>query len=126
MKINPPPLTSRHGKRDVQATEKQLDHRDRGLVRDDLAYIIPMIVFLALVGGGGHWANLYPQFYVARALIVPILLALFWRSYTKIRWDGWWLGAILGVISIVQWVGMQLLLQKIAFHYNEPGGRPHV
>ena len=101
----------------TKKTRTDNDH-DRGLVRDDLAYVIPMFVFLALVGGGGHWINLYPQFYVARALIVPILLALFWRSYTKIRWDGWWLGAILGVISIVQWVGMQLLLQKISFHYN--------
>jgi CAAX prenyl protease-like protein len=92
--------------------------RDRGIVRDDLAYVLPMLVFLAFVWAGGNWKNLYPQMYVARALIVPILLALFWRSYTKIRWNGWWLGAILGVVSIFQWVGMQLLLQKIAIHHN--------
>src|SRR3954454_13204152 len=101
-----------------QAQVKPNDERDRGLVRDDLAYVIPMFVFLGFVGAGGHWKTLYPHFYVARALVVPILLALFWKSYSKIRWNGWWLGAILGALSLLQWVGMQLLLQKIVFHYN--------
>jgi CAAX prenyl protease-like protein len=51
-------------------------------------------------------------------VIVAVLLAVLWRHYTKIRWNGWWLGVILGVVSIFQWVGMQLLLQKITFHYQ--------
>ena len=85
----------------------------RGIVRDDLAYVIPMLTFLAFVWMGSQWKNLYPHFYVARALVVPILLALFWKNYTKVRWNGWWLGASLGALSLVQWVGMQLLLQKI-------------
>src|SRR5438477_2333062 len=87
-------------------------------VRDDLAYVIPMLAFLAFVWMSTTWKNLYPHFYVARALLVPVLLALFWKSYTKIRWNGWWIGAILGAVSIVQWVGMQLLLQKIVIHYH--------
>src|SRR6185369_14522362 len=82
-------------------------------VRDDIAYVAPMFVFLAFVWAGGNWKQLYPHFYLARAVIVAILLAIFWRSYTKIRWNGWWLGAILGVISVFQWIAMQLLLQKI-------------
>ena len=95
-------------------------------MRDDLAYILPMMVFLLLVGAGGHWPNLYPHFYVARALIVPILLIICWKSYTKIRWNGWLLGAFLGVITTVQWIGMQLLLQKIAFHYHDGLGHPQI
>jgi uncharacterized protein len=102
----------------LETIEKGSDGRDRGLVRDDLAYVIPMLVFLAFVWAGSQWKSLYPHFYVARALIVPVLLGLFWKSYTKVRWNGWWLGVILGVVSIFQWVGMQLLLQKISIHYN--------
>src|SRR4051794_5878735 len=95
---------------------------ERGPVRDDIAYMLPMFVFLAFVWAGGNWKNLYPHFYVARAVIVAALLAVLWRNYTKIRWNGWWLGAILGVVSIFQWVGMQLLLQKLTFHYH---GEPY-
>src|SRR5439155_27116499 len=42
-----------------------------------------------------------------------------WNHYTKIRWNHWWLGAIVGVVVIVQWVGMQLLLQKLVIHIGE-------
>ncbi|HEX3358954.1 MAG TPA: CAAX prenyl protease-related protein [Tepidisphaeraceae bacterium] len=90
--------------------------RRRFSVPDDIAYLAPMLVFLALVWGGTNWKNLYPHFYVARALIVPILLIILWPHYTKIRWNGWWLGLILGVLGIVQWIALQLLLQKISIH----------
>ena len=41
-------------------------------VRDDLAYMLPMLVFLAFVWAGGNWKELYPHFYVARAIVVPV------------------------------------------------------
>jgi CAAX prenyl protease-like protein len=44
---------------------------------------------------------------------VAVLLVMFWRHYTKIRWNGWWLGVIVGVIGIFQWVPMQLWLQHL-------------
>jgi len=102
----------------------EVSNQKRFAVRDDIAYVVPMFVFLAFVWAGGRWENLYPHFYIARALIVPVLLVLFWRSYTKIRWNGWWIGAILGVVSLVQWVGMQLLLQKIVLHYGSDTYQP--
>jgi CAAX prenyl protease-like protein len=85
----------------------------RPFIRDDVAYILPMLVFLACVQGGATWKNLYPHFYVARAFIVPVLLAICWRSFTRIRWNHLWLGAVLGVVGLVQWIGMQLLIQKL-------------
>ena len=86
--------------------------KSAGLVSDDLAYIIPMATFLVLTAAGGHWPTLYPYFYVARAAIVAVLLVTFWKHYTKVRWDYWWLGLIVGVIGIFQWVPMQLWLQN--------------
>jgi CAAX prenyl protease-like protein len=97
-------------------------------VRDDVAYILPMAAFLACiwVGTKGHetpYGNAwYPWTYVARAVLVGAMLVLFRHSYTKIRWNHWWLGVIVGVVGIVQWVGMQLFLQN-HFEFFKPGGK---
>jgi len=79
----------------------------RTSVRDDLAYVLPMLVFLILIWVGSTWKSLYAPAYVARAVVAAALLAVFWRHYTKIRWNGWWLGAIVGVVGVFQWVLMQ-------------------
>src|SRR4051794_1015889 len=85
--------------------------RDRPLVSDDVAYVLPMAVFLVCIFIAGKFHQYYWQFYVARAVIVAVLLAVLWRHYTRLRWNGWWLGVIVGVIGFFQWVGMQLWLQ---------------
>src|SRR4051812_48434871 len=90
------------------------------LVRDDMAYFIPMAVFLLFVWLGGHFENWYPATYVARVVIVAALLVLFWRQYTPIRWNGWWLGIVVGVVGIFQWVGMQLFLQHHVDFFKPP------
>jgi membrane protease YdiL (CAAX protease family) len=82
------------------------------LVRDDLAYFLPMAIFLAFTWVGGNWESLYPATYVAKAVVVAIALWVLWRQYTPIRWNHWWLGVIVGIIGIIQWVGMQLWLQN--------------
>ena len=87
----------------------------RPLVRDDAAYVLPMGLFLAFTWVGGTWPSLYPLTYVAKVLIVAAALALLWPHYTKISWRYWWLGAIVGAVGIVQWVGMQLWLQNFEF-----------
>ncbi len=73
----------------------------------DTAYILPMAVFLAITWVGGNWPALFPVSYAVKSVVVAILLYLFWPMYTKIRWDYWWLGVIVGVIGVVQWVGME-------------------
>ena len=76
-------------------------------VRDDFAYILPMAAFLVLLWVGSMWKSLYAWAYVARALVAAVLLAALRRHYTKIRWNGWWLGVLVGVVGILQWVLMQ-------------------
>ncbi|HEY7116411.1 MAG TPA: CAAX prenyl protease-related protein [Tepidisphaeraceae bacterium] len=100
----------------------------RSHVRDDLAYVLPMFTFLGFVGLSGmghetaHGNNWYPWTYVARVVVVGGMLVLFRRTYTRIRWDYWWLGLIVGVIGIFQWVGMQVWLER-HFEFFRPGGK---
>ena len=84
----------------------------RSWLRDDIAYVAPMFAFLAFVWLGTTWKSLYAPSYVLREVVTIALLVLGWRHYTKIRWNGWGLGVIVGVIGIFQWVGMQLWLQR--------------
>ena len=93
------------------------------LVRDDVAYLLPMGLFLVFTWVGGTWPVLYPIAYVAKVVIVAAALIVLWRHYTKISWRYWWLGAIVGAIGIVQWVGMQLWLQH-QFDFFDPSGEP--
>lgn len=87
-----------------------VDHqtpRRRNWASDDLAYILPMAVFLAFTWAGSQWPRFYPVSYIIKTLAAAALLVLFWRQYTKVSWHDWWLGAIVGVIGVVQWVGME-------------------
>lgn len=80
-------------------------------VGDDIAYLIPMGLFLVLTTLGASYPSLYAWCYVGRAALVPVALYLLWGHFTKIKWDYWWLGIIVGVLGILQWVPMQLWLQ---------------
>jgi CAAX prenyl protease-like protein len=88
--------------------------------RDDVAYVAPMLVFLAFTQLGASYKHLYPATYIAKVVIVPLLLCFYWRHYTRIRWDHWWLGVIVGVVGIFQWVGMQLWLQNNIGYFKPP------
>jgi len=87
------------------------------LVRDDIAYILPMAVFLALTWVGGLGPRIYIASYVAKTIVVAILLFLLWRHYTKIRWTYWWLGIVMGIVGVVQWVGMENGLLRLFPNY---------
>jgi membrane protease YdiL (CAAX protease family) len=77
--------------------------------------MLPMFTFLGFVWLGGTFSDWYPTTYVLRVVIVAALLIYFWPQFTRIRWDYWWLGLIVGVIGIFQWVGMQQFLQEWQF-----------
>src|SRR5262245_2865927 len=92
-----------------------LDYQPPPKYRIDLdfwAYLLPMGLFLCFTQIGVSWKQFYPLSYVVKTIIVAVALALLWPRYTKIRWNRWWLGVIVGVLGIVQWVGMQLWLQQ--------------
>jgi uncharacterized protein len=110
---------------DLERPQLPLLGRFRARFSDDLAYILPIVVFLVFNWIGTQRPDVpwvYPLAYVVKAILVTALLIWLWPIFTRIRWDYWWLGLILGVIGIVQWVGMQLWLQgtmpKLPWPFN--------
>ena len=97
-----------------------------GRGREELAYVLPMLAFLAFTWLGGnaavraHVPGAYPISYALKTFVVAALLALFRKHYTKVRWDYWWLGAIVGVVGIFQWLGMQHWLQQHVAFFTPP------
>ncbi len=87
--------------------------------------MLPIAVFLILTQAGVWWPAVFPASYVIKAILTAVLLIAFRRSYTKIRWNYWWLGAIMGVVGVVQWVGMEKLLLHVAPHYPHPQVDPY-
>jgi CAAX prenyl protease-like protein len=94
----------------------------RFIQSDDAAYLSPMAAFLLLTWVGGHWPGLYPASYVAKTIAAAGLLFYFRNHYTKIRWNYWWLGVVIGILGVVQWVGME----KLILHYWPNYPRPTV
>ena len=89
-------------------------------VGDDLAYLLPMGVFLAFTWAGGQWPATYVPGYVIKTVVVALLLFALRRHYTKITWDYWWLGIILGVVGVFQWVGMEKGLLHLWPNFPRP------
>ncbi|CAN5571925.1 hypothetical protein BH10PLA1_BH10PLA1_12220 [soil metagenome] len=99
--------------------------QSRSPVRDDVAYILPMVTFLAFTQIGVWWPGLYAATYIAKTIVVAAMLYVLRGAYTKISWSYWWLGAIVGVIGVAQWVGMQLWLQQhVEFFRPDPASPP--
>jgi uncharacterized protein len=82
-------------------------------VREDVAYMLPMGVFLVLTMVGGEWPGLFAASYIVKTLVVAGLLVFLWPQFTKINWKYGWLGIIVGIVGVVQWVGME----KLLLHY---------
>ncbi|MGC4034069.1 MAG: CAAX prenyl protease-related protein [Tepidisphaeraceae bacterium] len=81
--------------------------------RAEWAYILPMGVFLAFTYVGGTWRDFYPASYVAKAVVVAILLRVCWRYYTRVRWTHLGLGFAVGVVGLIQWIGMEKLFMAL-------------
>src|SRR3954464_16031662 len=102
------PLSSRASMQSMQSKPTpgyETPNPRKPLVRDDLAYMLPMGTFLLFIAAAAHWPALYATLYAIKTLVVGVMLIVLWHQYTPIRWNYWWLGAIAGVIGIVQWIG---------------------
>ncbi len=90
-------------------------------VPDDVAYWLPMGLFLACLWVGGQWDAAFVPSYVARVVLTAAALFLLRSHYTRIRWNGWWLGLIVGVVGIFQWVGIQTALERFVPFFRGTG-----
>lgn len=89
-------------------------------ISDEAAYILPFATFLLFVAVGNYVPSFYAAAYVARTVVVGGILVTLWPRYTTVRWNSWWLGILVGIIGVGQWVGMQIWLQN-HFSYFKPG-----
>lgn len=88
--------------------------------RDELAYVLPMGLFLVLTGAGGFWQQFYVFSYALKSLVAGALLIYFWNHYRPISFKYWKLGVLFGIIGIVQWCGVEellLFLERKGFAY---------
>lgn len=79
-------------------------------ISTEVAYIVPMALFMAFTWAGGNWPGVYVYSYVLKTIVVAVALVVLWKKYTPIRWTHLGLGVIVGIVGIVQWVGMEKLL----------------
>ncbi|MGF1633845.1 MAG: CAAX prenyl protease-related protein [Phycisphaerae bacterium] len=77
---------------------------------DGWEYVLPMAVFLLLIWVGGFGDYWYVASYATRAVLCLVIIGLLWKRYTRISWSHWKLGVVVGVVGLVQWVGMESLL----------------
>jgi len=92
---------------------KPIQRLDR--ISDFQAYVVPMAIFMTITLIGESWQSIYPWTYLLKTVLVPAAMWFLWPRYTAIRWDYWWLGIVVGVVGVFQWVGMQLYLQQFPF-----------
>jgi CAAX prenyl protease-like protein len=85
-------------------------NRPRRWVADDFAYMIPMGAFLLLTWVGGTWPSLFPASYIIKTVLTGALLIVLWPQFTRVNWSYAWLGVLIGIVGLVQWVGMEKLL----------------
>jgi hypothetical protein len=93
-------------------------------IGDDAAYVSPMAVFLLLTFAAAHWPAFFPWSYILKTLAAGLLLILFRKHYTKINWTYAWLGAIVGILGVIQWVGMEKLILHFWPNYPRPSAEP--
>jgi CAAX prenyl protease-like protein len=79
-------------------------------VRDDIAYILPMGAFLGITFIASTWPSTLPACYIIKTIVAGALLILLRKHFTKISWNYWQLGILVGIIGVIQWVGMEKAL----------------
>lgn len=76
-----------------------------------------MAAFLLLTQVGVSFPSAMPIAYIVKTFLAAALIIYFWRNYTPIRWNYAWLGVLVGILGIVQWVGMEKLLLHLWPNY---------
>jgi uncharacterized protein len=89
-------------------------------ITDDRAYILPMAVFLLFTFAAGHWPAFAREAYILKTILTAILLIALRRHYTKINWNYAWLGILIGIVGVVQWVGMEKAILHFWPNYWRP------
>lgn len=88
----------------------------------EIAYILPMGLFLLGIAITSQWPGTFAPIYVIKTITVAAALTVCWPAYERIDWSGWPLGVVFGVIGIVEWIGVEKLLLHAWPDYPRAGG----
>ena len=75
--------------------------------RPQLPYILPLVVFGAFLALENYWPDAKGWLYPGKTLATGICLWLLRREFKGLAWRWSWLGIVIGVVVVVQWVGME-------------------
>ena len=106
----------------IQYASPKIDSPGLLSERPQIPYVAPMFVFMIFMLPSifGHfagvpwkdlWKQLLPLVYTAKTLAVALLLWVFWKYYTKIRWTHLPLGVLVGLLGLVEWIGVEYAAQ---------------
>ena len=99
--------------------------------RPQMPYVIPFFAFVAVmlpsafgtvagINFTNRWFNYLPAVYTAKTLLAALLLWLFWKFYTPIRWRNLGLGAFVGLVGTLLWIATEYACQWAGFGHAPP------
>jgi CAAX prenyl protease-like protein len=105
--------------------------------RPQLPYLLPFLGFVVVMLpgmafgklGGIDWQDLWftyqPLVYTVKTVVGAVLLVVFWRYYTPIRWRHLGVGVLLGLLGVPLWVGLEMLSQRVGWGKSPDPHLPH-
>lgn len=99
------------------------DSPAKSSTRDDIAYVGPFALFMLFTWIGSH-KGWYPLSYILKTILCAIVIAFFWKTYTKISWKYSGLGIVIGALGLVQWIGTEKFILSLWPNYPRMGGEP--
>ena len=84
--------------------------------RPQLPYVLPLVIFGAFLAAEGQYPAAKWWLYPAKTLATGICLWWLWREFKALSWRWSWLGIVIGVVVVAQWIGMELFFKNY-WHY---------
>ena len=81
----------------------------------EVSYILPMAAFLLFTAIQGQFPQSLPIVYPIKTIAAAALLIICWPAYTKIDLRFWWVGAVAGVVGVVEWIALEKGLLHIGY-----------
>ncbi len=80
--------------------------------RPQLPFVLPIIVFGAFLLAESEWPQAKWLLYPLKTLATAGCLWWVWGQFKSLCWRWSWLGVVIGVVVVVQWVGMEELFKE--------------
>ena len=84
--------------------------------RPHLPYVLPLVVFGSFLAVEGYWPQAKWWIYPAKTLATGACLWWLRREFGNLSWRWSWWGIVIGVVVVVQWVGMEEIF-RARWHY---------